>query len=63
MNFYLHATVAPSLCHSVDILFQSVNIWVLGNIGSGFLHCWADMFNILHQLINKSLNKIILSVK
>ena len=40
----------------VDILLETVNIWILGNIGSGLLHGGADMLDVLHQLVNKTLN-------
>ena len=54
---YLHTAVAPSLGHSVDILFKSVNVRVLDDVGSGLLDGRADVLHILHQLINETLRK------
>ena len=52
---YLHAAVAPSLGHPVDILLESVNIRVLGHVGPGLLHGGPHVLHILHQLVNQNL--------
>ena len=54
---HLHAAVAPSLGHPVDILLESVNIRVLSHLGPGLLHGWSHVLHILHQLVNQNLRE------
>ena len=51
----LHAAVAPSLGHPVDILLKAVNIRVLRHIRTSLLDSRPDMLDILDQLVNQDL--------
>ena len=53
----LHAAVAPSLGHPVDILLEPVHVWVLGHVGPGLLDRRPNMRHILLKLVDQSLEE------
>ena len=53
----MHAAVAPSLGHPVDILLEPVHVGVLGHVGPGLLDRRPDMRHVLLKLVDQSLEE------